>query len=106
MAGFTTWYHGTLRETVPLIKLRGLTAAKYGHDPDSLGWPYHMLAQRREQVEPWAHPGTRAIVTLRVPDAGRAEYLTCPDGVCYCKGGLLGLMKPLPAGMVYAAENT
>jgi hypothetical protein len=108
VTGFTPWYHGTLRETVPLIEQGGLTASKYAPDPHGLGWPYHILARRREQVEPWAHPaaGTGAIVILRVPDDNRTEYLTCPDGSCYCKGGLTGLMKPLPLSMVYAVENT
>lgn len=107
MAEFSTWYHATSRVAARSIALSGLSARRYGANPDGLGSAYHVLARDRQQAEglTQAEPDDRVIVTVRVRDHERAEYLTCPDGPCYCKGGLSGLMKPLPAGMVYAVEN-
>jgi hypothetical protein len=59
VAEISTWYHGTSRDSARLIGQRGITAANYGLDPHGLGWPYHVLARHREQVEPWAHRGGR-----------------------------------------------
>ncbi|HEX3966074.1 MAG TPA: hypothetical protein VHZ03_57095 [Trebonia sp.] len=107
MAGFSTWYHGTTRLAVLLIRLHGLTARFYGADPHGLGSPYHVLARERHQAAAWAHPGadTGAILTIRVPDDGQARYLTCPDSSCYCQGALSGLFKLLPASLVHSVEE-
>lgn len=85
----------------------GLAARRYGANLDGLGTAYHLLARDRDQAEglTQAEPGDRVIVTVRVPDHERAEYLTCPDGPCYCKGALSGLVKLLPARMVRSAED-
>jgi hypothetical protein len=47
-----------------------------------------------------AEPDDRVIVTVRVPDHERAEYVTCPDGPCYCNGALSGLFKVLPMNTI------
>jgi hypothetical protein len=52
-----------------------------------------------------AELGDRAIVTVRVPDDQRAEYLTCSDDPCQCGGVYSGLFKPLPTQMVYSVEG-
>ena len=107
MADFSTWYHGTTRERARSIVRDGLNARDYGSGLYGLGATYHVLARNLHQATAWAQPGTGtgAIVTVHVPDDERAEYLTCPDGRCYCGGVLSGLVKPLPPRMVRSSEH-
>jgi hypothetical protein len=108
VAGFSVWYHATSRDAARSIAQSGLGAKRYGTNLDGLGSAYHVLAQDRDQAEglTQAKSGDRAIVTVRVPDDKRPEYLTCSDGPCQCGGVYSGLVKPLPPRMVYSVENT
>jgi hypothetical protein len=99
---FTTWHHGTRRNLAADIAVRGLHAKAYGSDYQGSGAPYHVLARDRHQA---LLVDIDTVITLHVPDDEAYEYLTCLDGSCWCHGLMSGLMKALPARMVYAIED-
>jgi hypothetical protein len=74
----------------------------YGVDPRGFGSAYHVLARDRNQAA-----GLRAmsaVIAVRVPDNERADYLTCPNGSCFCRGELSGPLKPPPPSMICGVE--
>jgi hypothetical protein len=102
MVGFSTWYYATSLDAALSIAQIGQTAKWSGADPHGLGSPYHVLFQRRQDAESW---GAGAVVIVHVPDAERAEYLTCPGVPCYRDGTISGLIRPLPPSMIHPAED-
>lgn len=102
MTGFTTWHHGTRREFAGDIAVQGLHAKAYGSNYQGSGAPYHVLARERRQA---LLVDVNTVVTLHIPDDEAHEYLTCMNGSCWCQGLMSGLMKALPARMVYAIDG-
>jgi hypothetical protein len=107
VVSYSTWYHGTARKNVERILAEGLGSKHFGTDWQE-GWPglpYHVMSKTRHQATGWAAEGRGAILTLRVSDDVRGEYLTCDDACYWCHGGASGLIKLLPARMIAAVES-
>jgi len=103
---YSVWYHGTMRENVANILVKGLCSKHLGTHWQGLAWlPYHVLGKTRHQATVCAAEGSGAILTVHVSDDARDEYLTCDDSCYWCHGNESGLIKPLLPRMIADIEN-